>query len=354
MNKLINEEKVVLGYLGGSITEGEGASTAELCWRAVITQWFRQHFPNTDFVEINAAIGGTGSDLACFRCQQDLLSYKPNLVFIEFAVNDANTAGNRVMVAMEGIVRQILKKNVWTDIVFVYTTTRNMAEKYYNEELEMPSVVLHQKVAHYYQIPSVSAGKVVWEKVKQGRDDWNELLVDGVHPSDAGYVVYARQIQEFLEECLLCWDEGIKDLHPKSLHTAIADCPLEDGHLLDAWYYQQPGWYKRNESLSKRYPHMLVCDEPGTVLKVKFLGNIIGMYYLIAADSGDLEWSIDGSPFKVLSTWDQFALKFTRAGYFIFSDDLLLGEHELEIRVLKERQAQSKGNWIRIGAFLEN
>ena len=34
-------------------------------------------------------MGGTGSDLGVFRLQHDVLRQRPDLVFIEFAVNDA-------------------------------------------------------------------------------------------------------------------------------------------------------------------------------------------------------------------------------------------------------------------------
>ncbi len=72
----------------------------------------------------------------------------------------------------------------------------------------------------------------------------------------------------------------------------------------------------------------------------------------MAPDSGDIEWSIDDQPPQRLASWDKYALENARASYAILADDLTSGEHTLKIRVLAEKQEQSKGTWIRIGAFL--
>jgi hypothetical protein len=65
-----------------------------------------------------------------------------------------------------------------------------------------------------------------------------------------------------------------------------------------------------------------------------------------------IEWSIDGGEPQRLSSWYKYALKFSRAGYVILVDDLPSAEHCLQVRVLSDKNPQSKGTWIRIGAFL--
>ena len=77
--------------------------------------------------EINAAIGGTGSDLGVFRFKQDVLVQKPDLVFIEFAVNDGGATPEQIFRCMEGIVRQTWSALPECDICFVYTLTEALA-----------------------------------------------------------------------------------------------------------------------------------------------------------------------------------------------------------------------------------
>ena len=98
--KLRAGEPVRIAYFGGSITAQNG-------WRPQSLEYFRSLSPSRKADEIHAAIGGTGSELGAFRLEQDVLRHKPDLVFVEFAVNDAGTSPYRIRQSMEGIVRHI-------------------------------------------------------------------------------------------------------------------------------------------------------------------------------------------------------------------------------------------------------
>ena len=65
--KLKNGGTVKIGYLGGSITAQNG-------WRIKSRDWFQKQYPKAKVEEINAAIGGTGSDLGVFRIDRDVLA----------------------------------------------------------------------------------------------------------------------------------------------------------------------------------------------------------------------------------------------------------------------------------------
>ncbi|WP_168120906.1 SGNH/GDSL hydrolase family protein [Paenibacillus sp. HB172176] len=343
---LHERRKLTVGYFGGSITEGSGASDpAKSSWRALTTSWFRRSYPECEISEIQAAIGGTGSDLGVCRCRTDLLSGEPDLVFIEFAVNDYKKDEDLILRSMEGIVRQIWNHNADADIVFVYTITKVMAETYEFDSAP-DTVVLHQKIADFYAIPSVNLGKKLWQYVGSGSSTWEELLPDAVHPSDKGYQIYADEMQKFLSACIA---PGPVE---RKLDGYVTSSACDRGRLVDAWELLQEPWEKDSSSLARRYPHMLVSGTPGAELHYTFQGSFIGLYWLIAPDSGDIEWSVDGSKARRQSSWDKHALKFTRAGYCILDHNLDPGEHVLTIKVLQEKQPQSEGNWIRIGAVL--
>ena len=83
VQKLGSPGSVKIAYLGGSITAADNG------WRSKVTQWFQQNFPRTTFREINAGFSGTGGELGACRIQEHVLSQKPDLVVIEFAVNVA-------------------------------------------------------------------------------------------------------------------------------------------------------------------------------------------------------------------------------------------------------------------------
>ncbi len=150
-----------IAYFGGSITAQDG-------WRVKTLKWFQQQYPNARLSEVNAAIGGTGSDLGVFRFRQDVLEHQPDLVFVEFAVNDAGAAPERICRSMEGIVRQTWRANPATDICFVYTLAGNMLDTLKAGRLPR-SYAAMEKVADHYHIPSVNLGLEVARLEKAGK-----------------------------------------------------------------------------------------------------------------------------------------------------------------------------------------
>jgi len=348
--KLRKTGKLNVGYLGGSITAGSGASKPnETSYRALTTKWFQEQYPKAEIKEINAAIGGTGSDLGAFRCQRDLLSGKPDLVFVEFAVNDSSNE-SRVMRSMEGIVRQIWHANAEADIVFLYTINKNSMAATYDKG-ELPNTVQwHNKVAAAYRIPTLNMGEAIYRAVKDGKQTWEKVLPDNVHPSDIGYEIYMQQIRPFLAS-----HQKDKKSKPRTkLPKPLSAENFENAHLVDAQDLVAEGWTRDDASVGKRFPHSIATNKPGTELKYKFKGTAIGLFWIIAPDSGDVEWSIDGSKPKRASSWDSYALRFSRNNYVIFNDSLTPGEHELTFRVLAEKNEKSTGTWIRIGSLLVN
>jgi lysophospholipase L1-like esterase len=342
--------ELTIAYFGGSITAGAGASKpAETSFRALTTKWYRDTYPDAKITEVNAAIGGTGSDLGAFRCQKDVLDHQPDLVFVEFAVNDANAKQARIHAAMEGIVRQIRKANPMTDIVLLYTVAKSTGVAYDRGETP-PAVVADEGIAEAYGIPSINIGKAIWQQIHSGKEKWETLLPDNTHPNDAGYAIYAKEIADFLTV-----HRGDKEGPARTtLRDPISPMPWEKARLVDASEITAEGWMHDEPAARKQFPHSISAVDPGTVLKYKFEGSVIGVYWVVAPDSGDMEWSVDGNAPKRESSWDKYALRYTRVNYKILDDGLAPGEHELSIKVLAEGQAESKGTWIRIGALLVN
>ncbi|HTO02363.1 MAG TPA: SGNH/GDSL hydrolase family protein, partial [Opitutus sp.] len=106
-----------VAYLGGSITAaGNG-------WRSLTTEHLQKRWPNLTLVEIAAGLPGTGSNLGACRLGYDVLRHQPDLLFVEFAVNDTGVPTERIERTIEGVVRQTRRANPRTDIFFVYTVS---------------------------------------------------------------------------------------------------------------------------------------------------------------------------------------------------------------------------------------
>lgn len=75
-------KKLKIAFLGGSITGKDD------CWRPQTMELFRRLYPHIAWEEINASVGGTGSDFGAFRLRHEVVVHNPDLIFVEFAVND--------------------------------------------------------------------------------------------------------------------------------------------------------------------------------------------------------------------------------------------------------------------------
>ena len=217
--KLHDGKDVRIAYFGGSITAQNG-------WRVQSLDYFRKLFQNAKISEINAAIGGTGSDLGVFRLDADVLVHKPDLVFVEFAVNDAGARPLNIRRSMEGIVRQIRKRFPETDICFVYTVTAASVNDFKNGKLPRSASVM-EEIADHYAIPTVNMsyevarlekeGKLtmkdarqvmtrvsgdelnVESKIPTGEDGKIPFAGDGVHPyTNTGHVIYTQSLMRAL------------------------------------------------------------------------------------------------------------------------------------------------------------
>jgi lysophospholipase L1-like esterase len=199
--RLREGKSVTLGYFGGSITTGVGSSNPDaLSYRALTTAWFKAQYPGAKISEANAAIGGTGSVIGASRIDKDLIPSHPDLVLIEFAVNDNGADRDTLGRAMERIIRTLRTRLPDTDILMVYTMQADRMYDFYKSGETPDSVVYHQPVAEHYGCSSVNVGQELFNQIHSGKATWKDLAPDTCHPSDAGYRLYFEQIRDFLEK----------------------------------------------------------------------------------------------------------------------------------------------------------
>lgn len=315
--KLKDGKPLCIAFLGGSITAMDG-------WRNLLMKYMQKTYPENQFREINAGLGGTGSELGAFRLERDVLSHKPDLVFVEFGVNDCGVKNESIIRSMEGIVRQIRKKAPDCDICFVYTLTTHLMPhlrlgRFYG------SAAVMEKVADYYHLPSIFLGNDVLHLEKTGKlviaatrnqalkiseieigtseppSDAPEGKIafsrDGVHPyPDTGHLLYAKAIVRSFPEIL--------SVHGQQQRLSLP-APLDMNNLENARLVEIPpaalkgNWVKiRDAKLGKHdfttFVPSLWKGTPGAELSFKFKGNRVLVYDLLGPDNGILEISVDG------------------------------------------------------------
>ena len=297
--KLERGEEVKIAYLGGSITAAPG-------WRVQSLKWFQSRFPQATVSEIHAAIGGTGSDLGVFRVQQDALQERPDLLFVEFAVNDGGASPERIWSAMEGIVRQTWAALPETDICFVYTFRVGYEADLRQGNCPRAASAMEQLAAHY-GIPSVNfaldivqqeaAGKLVFQAPTPPEGNVVHFSTDGVHPLIPAHQLYADLLAKAVEEML---DLPPVD-HAKKLaqpfgnpHWQAARMEAVRPEMLSGDWQALPEDAALSRSFSKRLGQIWETTTPGSKLRFQFRGSTAKLYDLVGPDGGQVIITVDG------------------------------------------------------------
>ncbi|MCB9923266.1 MAG: SGNH/GDSL hydrolase family protein [Planctomycetaceae bacterium] len=298
--KLRAGESVNIAYLGGSITAAPG-------WRVKTREWFSREFPNAEVQEIHAAIGGTGSDLGVFRVERDVLRHKPDLLFVEFAVNDGGASPQRIWQAMEGIVRQTWAADPHTDICFVYTY-RVGYEADLQQGLCPRAASAMEMLADHYRIPSINfalkvvelheAKKLVFQSDQPTEDGVVRFSKDGVHPLDEGHQIYAdvaaEAVQRFGEDSVAI------DHQPKlktpfvANHWQAAKMVPIDAAMLSPEWKELPLESSLMKSFGSRMGTLWEATQPGSQMTFKFRGSTAKLYDLLGPDGGQVIITVDG------------------------------------------------------------
>jgi hypothetical protein len=358
--RLASGQPTRIAYLGGSITAQAG-------WRPKTLTWFRNQFPNAKIEEINAAIGGTGSDLGVFRLGHDVLEREPDLLFVEFAVNDSGAPPAQIHRCMEGIVRQTWKARPGVDVCFVYTLAGNMLEDLKQEGLPR-SIQAMEQVAEHYAIPSVNMGLEVARLEKAGRLVFKGDLPkaggepraaagpiifspDSVHPyPETGHELYRQAVVRFLEKAR---SKAEPAPHPLPA-PFVADnwelakmVPLSRAQLSSGWQRLDPAHEKLAKAFGDRLPELWKATEPGQTIRFRFRGPTARIYDLLGPDCGQVRVKVDEGPARVQPRFDSFCT-YHRLASLSVAESLSNTLHQIEltidpeqpdkVRILSQRQ----------------
>ena len=223
MKRAANGESLVIGFLGGSITQGSLSSTPKTCYAYLVYEWWKKSFPNAAFSFVNGGIGGTTSHYGGARAWKDVLCYRPDIVTVDFSVND--DANEFFEETYEGTLRRLLMAPSAPAVVVLnnvfYDTGKN-AQDY------------HNRIADHYGIPHVSIKDTIFPDVESGKIVRADITPDNLHPNDKGHRLVADEICKLLdsikaeveEEAIA--GENIEDKSMKTEESIVLPEPLTE------------------------------------------------------------------------------------------------------------------------------
>lgn len=332
-SKIQSGETVNIAYLGGSITNGYPNCIQENSWRQRTFDWIKEQFPQGEFNQIHAAMGGTGSDLNCYNIDQSLklgTTEQPDLLFLEFAVNDflENLTYEQAGLYYETIIRKCYEANPYMDIICIITTASdgNLRNKRYDTGRA------HSDIAALYDLPCIWLADYLWPHIiseNNGRDDfngnsavWLKYFDDGVHPGVKGHELYFEYIRDNIlkpEFDKVNGSNKAKKVLPTAKYSddymetrsisMVANPIVGDGFKLSGQYS--------------------TAQKAGASFKATFTGTAFGFMYVGDKTNGTVTFSVDGGKAQ---TVDLYKNTSNSTEYIMLAENLENKQHTIEVK----------------------
>ena len=290
MRKAQSGQRVTIALIGGSITKGtmstgtrDESMNKKLTYFDYFTNWWYKTFPKADLLFVNAGISATDSYLGVHRVQKDVLDRKPDLVLVEFAVNDKKTAYHRQ--AYENLVRKILDSPTKPAVMLLFMS-----------KLNGWSCQLQQaKIGSHYHLPMLSYANVMKDMIGKGIYTMEELSGDAIHPSALGSAVIGEILVRYLDSIQ---KKSLGQVsYKKAPSTYVTSKKYGSAKLLSCKdiKIQRMGTFERS-SKSQIFPDNLTTGSGNGDLTFTVTGKNIGILFAqqINGRGGQFDVYVDG------------------------------------------------------------
>jgi lysophospholipase L1-like esterase len=348
-------QPVTIVGIGGSITLGGGVTNRIHRYFDVLGDWWRGTFPSSLLTMIDSGYAGAGSDYGAVRTPRDALAYNPDLVIVEFAVNDQPLGPAVYDDTYEGLVRQLLDAPSHPAVILLFmmrygqpfATSVNSAEPW------------QKLIGAHYNVPMVSYYDAMTPELVNGDIPLSQLSLDNVHPNDLGHAYAALYLESALQNTI---DTFLPGATPDSIQPANA--PLYSDHfeytsLADGTGKSGPqlaptsnhGWGAKGALTDPTIGQPdagFQTSLPGSTLDFKVNGtDIVLGFWRVHGPVGQISVTVDGGHLWVIDAWTTSGTGGFHAEARIGAG-LAQGNHYVHVELLPTHNSGSAGTTFRI------
>lgn len=322
ISKAQSGKETTLVYLGGSITM-QKKELGDRGYADASFRFFRERFaPNGRLNYINCGMNGTSSMIGLIRLKRDVLRYNPDIVFIEFSVNDSKDSINREV--FESLIVRILESDSKPAVVLIFL----QSEAGYTCQGHM------QVIGEHYKLPMISVCDALQAEIKAGRISWSDYADDNIHPHAKGNDLIVEFITHYYETVASQENDKEEELPMEPFYgTAFKNMELleiTNLKVLSMGGFQKAqtipgfdkGWIRNKDS-----------DNSPFTFKLNFKNLFIVYKEVGDITEGSIEICIDGEIVETYSGYRTFGWN-NPAAKLVYSKDFS-SDHLVEVRMTK-------------------
>ncbi len=182
--------------LGDSLTSGWMVARG---YADFLSDMLLTGYPKADVRIINSGIPGDTAPGGLYRLQQDALSYRPDLVLVQYALNDAfcGCSVAEYRHAIEAIIERIRQQSSAEVMLLTSTLPAEAAEA----DVTLPFYAALKAIARDTACAVARVDEHWQAAIAGGTPHESLVLYDRVHPAEAGYRLMAEAVMACLGGC---------------------------------------------------------------------------------------------------------------------------------------------------------
>lgn len=187
LKKALEKQDISLAFIGGSITKGwNGTTYLEENYTTHIHSYLSEKYPEKNFSLLNLSTESANSFIGLSITSKVIERDGPDIVFIEYAVN--NECGHDHIVSYESLVHRILTLPSAPAVILVFMMNKAL----YTCQGYMKAIAKH------YDLAALSIADSL-KKMLENDFDWSVYSDDTIHPNPWGHRFIADCIINYLE-----------------------------------------------------------------------------------------------------------------------------------------------------------
>lgn len=156
----------------------------------------KERYPYSVLNVIVSAIGGESSDKGAERFKRDVLAYKPDIVIIDYALNDRRIGLDKAHSAWSFMIESSINRNVK---VILLTPTIDLSSNLDDPDDPLNMHVLQiRRLAEKYQI-GLGDSYSCFRQYKRNSGGYEDLMSQSNHPNRKGHELVVKEIFEWFK-----------------------------------------------------------------------------------------------------------------------------------------------------------